>query len=410
MAGRSLTHLSSPLQVLVFHVVRGPFVEEFYQCVTYGLYSPAWLEKLYAVFSLVCMFVLPLLILLLTYISTFITLHKSEKVFRSERTTLGNTCPEFNRRRLLRKAKMRALRISVVIVLAFVICWTPYYMMMIIFLFTTVEENVAAELQSGIFFFGMSNSLVNPIIYGAFHLCRCHKRRTSFNLIVINRTGSNLQYRASTRASSRFTTYRSSGADLDTSVVNVFEDGQVRYSFRRRSSRQKSLLAASARNSTKEAEGGRDSLLRPSIRYGRTLQPCGRSTYVPYEHSTAGLDPLTCHLGEDRNHIDENGPEPENETTATDIEMDDDAKRRFNHHLSSNGRKNSWSMNDISLQRNHRGLSHHPSLPLSRPRTPLPEADGIAVPVSPKSIQNHHYNGISLLEPDLPPRECDTQL
>lgn len=71
----SLTHLSSPLQVLVFHVVRGPFVEEFYQCVTYGLYSPAWLEKLYAVFSLVCMFVLPLLILLLTYISTFITLH-----------------------------------------------------------------------------------------------------------------------------------------------------------------------------------------------------------------------------------------------------------------------------------------------------------------------------------------------
>ncbi|XP_050739092.1 gonadotropin-releasing hormone receptor-like [Eriocheir sinensis] len=212
-------------KVLVFHVVRGPFVEEFYQCVTYGLYSPAWLEKLYAVFSLVCMFVLPLLILLLTYISTFITLHKSEKVFRSERTTLGNTCPEFNRRRLLRKAKMRALRISVVIVLAFVICWTPYYMMMIIFLFTTVEENVAAELQSGIFFFGMSNSLVNPIIYGAFHLCRCHKRRTSFNLIVINRTGSNLQYRASTRASSRFTTYRSSGADLDTSVVNVFEDG-----------------------------------------------------------------------------------------------------------------------------------------------------------------------------------------
>ncbi|KAK8405684.1 hypothetical protein O3P69_001883 [Scylla paramamosain] len=107
-------------KVLVFHVVRGPFIEDFYQCVTYGLYSPAWLEKLYAVFSLVS---------------------ESEKVFRSERTTLGNTCPEFNRRRLLRKAKMRALRISVVIVLAFVICWTPYYMMMIIFLFTTVEDN-----------------------------------------------------------------------------------------------------------------------------------------------------------------------------------------------------------------------------------------------------------------------------
>lgn len=27
------------------------------------------------------------------------------------------------------------------------------------------------DLQDAIFFFGMSNSLVNPLIYGAFHLC-----------------------------------------------------------------------------------------------------------------------------------------------------------------------------------------------------------------------------------------------
>lgn len=181
---------------------------------------------------------------------------------------------------------------------------------------------------------------------------------------------------------------------------------QVRYSFRRRSSRQKSILAATSRNSVKESEGGRTK----SIRYGRTLKPSGRSPYVPYEHSTAALDPLTCHLGEDMNHIDENGIESEEDTGATEMEIEEDRKRRCKHHLNSNGRKNSWSMNDISLQRNHCGLSDHPSLPLSRPRTPLPQEDGLTVPVSPKSIQTHHYNGISLLDPDLPPRETDTQL
>ncbi|ROT71542.1 gonadotropin-releasing hormone receptor [Penaeus vannamei] len=152
---------------VVFHVSKGPFLEEFLQCVTYGFYTALWQEQLYTTFSLVCMFILPLFILT---------------------DDLGNTCPEFNRRRLLRKAKMRALRISVVIVLAFIICWTPYYTTMVIFMFMDPTEHLSQELQSGIFFFGMSNSLINPIIYGAFHLCRCKNRRASFNLIIINRS------------------------------------------------------------------------------------------------------------------------------------------------------------------------------------------------------------------------------
>lgn len=53
---------------------KGPFYEEFYQCVTFGFYTEPWQEQLYATFSLVCMFVLPLLILISTYVSTVITI------------------------------------------------------------------------------------------------------------------------------------------------------------------------------------------------------------------------------------------------------------------------------------------------------------------------------------------------
>ncbi|KFM70476.1 hypothetical protein X975_00094, partial [Stegodyphus mimosarum] len=57
---------------VIFSVMRGPFIEEFYQCVTYAFYTAPWQEQLYTTLSLILMFLLPLLILIITYITTFI--------------------------------------------------------------------------------------------------------------------------------------------------------------------------------------------------------------------------------------------------------------------------------------------------------------------------------------------------
>lgn len=62
------------LQYHIFTVSRGPFIEEFYQCVTYGAYSAAWQEQLYTTFTLLFMFIFPLGILSITYVSTFRTI------------------------------------------------------------------------------------------------------------------------------------------------------------------------------------------------------------------------------------------------------------------------------------------------------------------------------------------------
>lgn len=53
---------------------------------------------------------------------------------------------DLNRRRLMHRAKTKSLRISVVIVAAFLIWWTPYYTMMIIFLFLDPDEHVSIDL------------------------------------------------------------------------------------------------------------------------------------------------------------------------------------------------------------------------------------------------------------------------
>ncbi|XP_021931106.1 gonadotropin-releasing hormone receptor isoform X3 [Zootermopsis nevadensis] len=172
----SLT-LSIP-QLVIFHVEKGPFYEDFYQCVTFGFYTEPWQEQLYTTFSLVCMFILPLLIIISTYVSTIITISKSEKMFKAEVETGGkHVASEVNRRRIIHRAKMKSLRISVVIVVAFIVCWAPYYIMMIIFMFLNPDEHLGEDLRNGIFFFGMSNSLINPLIYGAFHLWKPKKSK-----------------------------------------------------------------------------------------------------------------------------------------------------------------------------------------------------------------------------------------
>ncbi|XP_055316680.1 gonadotropin-releasing hormone receptor isoform X2 [Sitodiplosis mosellana] len=157
-------------QYYIFTVTRGPFIEEFYQCVTYGSYSAPWQEQLYTMFTLVFMFIIPLGILLLTYVSTFKTIADSEKIFQVNETSNDQDRKLNNRQKLIHRAKMKSLRLSVAIVAAFIICWTPYYISMLIFMFMNPDERFGDDLMSAIFFFGMSNSVANPIIYGAFSL------------------------------------------------------------------------------------------------------------------------------------------------------------------------------------------------------------------------------------------------
>nr|CAH0110801.1 unnamed protein product [Daphnia galeata] len=189
--------LASP-QLLIFSVLKGPFRELFYQCVTYGFYTEEWQEQLYTVFSLLTMFVIPLMVLIGCYVCIFCTIAKKERAFviRAPRPSMERWPTEssvshfrirdqhrqqhspqqhhssFNRRRnnIFKRAKMKSLRISIIIVTAFVICWAPYYFMMITFIFLNPDDKLGEDMQSAIFFFGMSNSLVNPLIYGAFHL------------------------------------------------------------------------------------------------------------------------------------------------------------------------------------------------------------------------------------------------
>ncbi|XP_011179652.1 gonadotropin-releasing hormone receptor [Zeugodacus cucurbitae] len=163
--------LSIP-QFFIFHLSRGPFIEEFHQCVTHGTYTAPWQEQSYTTFTLFSTFLIPFCVLTVTYISTFRAISKSEKIFlgpQQEPHTSANLM-HTNRQRLIHKAKMNSLRLSFVIIIAFLICWAPYCTLMVLLQFVKIDEATSKKCIAVIFFFGMSNSLANPVIYYVFHL------------------------------------------------------------------------------------------------------------------------------------------------------------------------------------------------------------------------------------------------
>ncbi|XP_042331120.1 neuropeptide S receptor [Sceloporus undulatus] len=98
----------------------------------------------------------------------------------------GKFCTSYTHRGFISKAKIKAIKYSVVIILAFVLCWSPYFLFDILDNFSilpeTKERFYAAVIIQNL---PALNSAINPIIYCIFSekLCQAFRpRRRSGNL------------------------------------------------------------------------------------------------------------------------------------------------------------------------------------------------------------------------------------
>ena len=74
------------------------------------------------------------------------------------------------------KARMRTLKMSIVIVICFIVCWTPYYLLGLWYWFfpDDLEGKVSHSLTHILFIFGLFNTCLDPVIYGLFTI-RFHR-------------------------------------------------------------------------------------------------------------------------------------------------------------------------------------------------------------------------------------------
>lgn len=152
-------------QMLVFHVETHPNITWYEQCITYNVFPSYTHELTYTLFGMLVMYAFPLIVIIYCY-GAILT-----EIFRRSRDTVGGDRIRRSSLGFLGRAKIRTLKMTIIIVLVFFVCWTPYYVMSVWY---WCDRDTALlvdqRIQKGLFLFACTNSCMNPIVYGLFNI------------------------------------------------------------------------------------------------------------------------------------------------------------------------------------------------------------------------------------------------
>ncbi|XP_034942860.1 gonadotropin-releasing hormone II receptor isoform X1 [Chelonus insularis] len=178
-------------QVLIFHVESHPNFTWYKQCITYNAFPSDTHELTYSFFCMTMMYLFPLIVIIYTYSSILLEIYRKSKesaADRIRRSSLG----------FLGRARIRTLKMTIVIVLVFFICWTPYHIMSVWYWVDRESASkVDLRIQRILFLFACTNSCMNPIVYGVFNIRRTNKvkirtsthfRNSSYTGLLISET------------------------------------------------------------------------------------------------------------------------------------------------------------------------------------------------------------------------------
>lgn len=151
-------------QSVVFHVETHPNATWYTQCVTFHSFPSPTYEVLYSLFGMTMLYAGPLVVIIYSYVAILMEICRRTKNPTGDRVT-KSSLP------FLSKAKFRTLKMTVIIVLVFFICWTPYHIMCIWYWIDKVSaEKVDERIQKCLFLFACTNSCMNPVVYGIFNI------------------------------------------------------------------------------------------------------------------------------------------------------------------------------------------------------------------------------------------------
>ncbi|XP_004689521.2 PREDICTED: gonadotropin-releasing hormone II receptor [Condylura cristata] len=168
-AAWGLSFLLALPQLFLFHTAHRAGPVPFTQCVTKGSFKAHWQETTYNLFTFCCLFLLPLTAMTICYSRIVLSVS-------SPGTRKGNHAHagEFALRRSLDnrpRVRLRALRLALLVLLTFVLCWTPYYLLGLWYWFSpNMLTKVPPSLSHILFLFGLLNAPLDPLLYGVFTL------------------------------------------------------------------------------------------------------------------------------------------------------------------------------------------------------------------------------------------------
>ncbi|KAK2909599.1 hypothetical protein Q8A73_007314 [Channa argus] len=175
----SLSLLLASPQLFIFHTISVEPVN-FIQCATHGSFSRRWQETLYNMFHFTTLYIIPLLVMSCCYSRILLHIHQQHLQDKAGESYLRRSGTD-----IIPKARIKTLKMTVVIVLSFVVCWTPYYLLGIWYWFHPDMLRVTPEyVHHALFVFGNLNTCCDPVIYGFYtpsfraDLAACCRRMT----------------------------------------------------------------------------------------------------------------------------------------------------------------------------------------------------------------------------------------
>ncbi|KAK2539373.1 gonadotropin-releasing hormone II receptor [Columba livia] len=145
--------------LFLFHLHTAPG-GNFTQCVTHGSFRAHWEETIYNMFTFTTLYITPLSVMIICYVRIIWEISKQLKI---------NKGLIRNQNDHISKARMKTLKMTIVIVATFIICWTPYYFLGLWYWFQpAMIQKMPEYVNHSFFLFGLLHTCTDPVIYGLY--------------------------------------------------------------------------------------------------------------------------------------------------------------------------------------------------------------------------------------------------
>ncbi|KAJ8918060.1 hypothetical protein NQ315_011517 [Exocentrus adspersus] len=176
---------------VIFRVMKHPKYPNYTQCVALDYFSSTAHEVAYNLVCVMFLYFIPLLVIVVAYSAIMYEICKNSKGTQGESYRASNGRMRLRRSDIsnIERARSRTLRMTITIVVVYIGCCTPYVIITLWYMFDREgAEKLPEWLQDTFFMMVVSNSCMNPIVYGSYvftcrksccSLFKCFKKGTA---------------------------------------------------------------------------------------------------------------------------------------------------------------------------------------------------------------------------------------
>ncbi|XP_035217794.1 cardioacceleratory peptide receptor-like [Stegodyphus dumicola] len=158
-------------QIFIFVEIEEPDPDIYImrlKCESKG-YTAGWQRKLYFSWLTTYILIIPAICISYCYINVLRTVWKAAKDQHPQGTSVFLRRSQ-NAAAMIPRAKIKTLKLTICIIASFIICWTPYFIVNNIRIYSDYSITISKSVILGVQTLALFNSALNPVFYGYFNV------------------------------------------------------------------------------------------------------------------------------------------------------------------------------------------------------------------------------------------------